>query len=770
MSIVFLRMDSATGDTPEPRTMELDESGVQNFLKSEQDGPAAYLFENGDLEVLIALLPATLPFTDLKTQHKNVTTNQTIPLRQAFARAHTESAAIRSIYATWRRLFNGVARLFEGSTILEPRIFFIGVPKDLWAETIRALEDRCVHPEIVALRRLFIGKSVHAEEVRRRIGVYAPHEAPVLITGPSGTGKEVVARLLHAFSRRTGPFHAVNTAAVAESLFEDELFGRVRGAFTGATTSRVGAILLAQNGTLFFDEIGDLPLRLQAKLLRVLQEREVMRLGDEKYLEFNARIVAATNRDLVQMVARGEFRADLYYRLRGFQIFTPPLSGADVEAHVRHGWSKVAKGVGMPARILRALCARHWSGNVRELQVFLDVLKAESGDCEPTPERLEKLLYEQDTGRPALVSTNTESNPGKRLRRLTSDFKELHDDYAAAGRAVEGLLVEWTAARSPRYEIETRTRSPGELANSLQLDRADCRLAEIPDLCRVRVVVESTDAVRDLARQLGCMLETEPRGATPSVRAGSPDAPADFGVVEKPDVLQDLHFGPTRCRVRVGDTPLATLGSDFSLLSEAARDVWVDVEFRTVFVDQWETVRDDRRVSPEDQQRFRQSLLELQVQADRIRATCREPAAREIYRSAADMRRELEMVERSLACVPGDTNLSVRAATLAGLLGDLDRVMRLVKPFSDEDRAAVLREIGIKICARHARSSRAYRDGLKLQKIAANLELPDDDPSDDGRSHYCVMSEINQSDVPMLGKAMSELRRMHVPRRRHHDA
>ncbi|HEY6098604.1 MAG TPA: sigma-54 dependent transcriptional regulator [Anaeromyxobacter sp.] len=224
-----------------------------------------------------------------------------------------------------------------------------------------------------------IGRSQAMARVFRLIETLQHSEATVLVTGESGTGKEVTARMIHAHSaRRNGPFVAVNAAALPGELLETELFGHVRGSFTGATKDRVGRFEAAADGTLFLDEVGDLPLHLQVKLLRVLQERTYERVGDGQPRRTNARIIAATHRDLRRAVAEGNFREDLYYRLRVFPIEIPPLRERreDIEPIARLLLSRVGARTGRALRfspdVLRVLLSHDWPGNVRELENALE--------------------------------------------------------------------------------------------------------------------------------------------------------------------------------------------------------------------------------------------------------------------------------------------------------------------------------------------------------------------------------------------------------------
>jgi formate hydrogenlyase transcriptional activator len=225
-----------------------------------------------------------------------------------------------------------------------------------------------------------IGSSLGLRRVWNAVQMVAPTDSAVLIQGETGTGKELIARAIHeGSSRNLGPFVKVNCAAMPAGLLESELFGHERGAFTGALTQTTGRFHLAHQGTLFLDEIGDLPLELQPKLLRVLQEQEFERLGSTRTIRVDVRVVAATNQDLAQMVQERRFRADLFYRLNVFPIALPPLRerAQDIPLLVRHFVNKFArrmnKGIGfIPSEVMELLQLHDWPGNVRELQNFIE--------------------------------------------------------------------------------------------------------------------------------------------------------------------------------------------------------------------------------------------------------------------------------------------------------------------------------------------------------------------------------------------------------------
>jgi transcriptional regulator with GAF, ATPase, and Fis domain len=224
-----------------------------------------------------------------------------------------------------------------------------------------------------------IARSQAMNRVLRLVQSLEHSEATVLITGESGTGKGLLAKAIHDHSpRRGGPFVAVNCAALPDALLETELFGHVRGAFTGAVRDRVGRFELAAGGTLFLDEVGDLPLHLQAKLLRALQERTFERVGESTPVAADVRIIAATHRDLRRATEERRFREDLFYRLRVFPIDIPPLRERreDVEPVARYLLARVSARSGRALRFspeaLRALLEHHWPGNVRELENALE--------------------------------------------------------------------------------------------------------------------------------------------------------------------------------------------------------------------------------------------------------------------------------------------------------------------------------------------------------------------------------------------------------------
>jgi transcriptional regulator with GAF, ATPase, and Fis domain len=275
---------------------------------------------------------------------------------------------------------SGVSRLFDERTLAVLSVFAaqaaLVVANALLVTELR-LETRTLQDRLAALQfGELVGASPVMQEIFKKVQKVAQADVGILVTGETGTGKELIAREIHARSPRAkGPFVSINCGAIPENLLESELFGHVRGAFTGAVASRPGKFHAADKGTLFLDEIGEMPTPLQVKILRALQERQVVRVGDTRPESVDIRIVAATNRDLPTEIKAGRFREDLYYRLNVIQIHLPPLRdrGDDVVAIARFLIARMApqfggrvKGLSMPA--MSAIRKHRWPGNIRELE------------------------------------------------------------------------------------------------------------------------------------------------------------------------------------------------------------------------------------------------------------------------------------------------------------------------------------------------------------------------------------------------------------------
>jgi two-component system response regulator AtoC len=274
-----------------------------------------------------------------------------------------------------------------------------------------------------------LGQSPAMAEVSDLVARAARSNATILLRGESGTGKEVAARAVHALSARNkGPFIALHCASLPDTLLESELFGHEKGAFTGAATRKPGRIELAHGGTLFLDEIGDVPLSTQVKLLRVLQERELERIGGTVPIKVDARFVAATHRDLEALVAKGQFREDLFFRLNVVPVFVPPLRErpGDTALLARHFFDEIARanertGLELSEDAVSALAALAWPGNVRQLQNFIERLIVLSDGPTITSVDVEREIARETPGR---VSVTPSSASATGVTSLESQVRE----------------------------------------------------------------------------------------------------------------------------------------------------------------------------------------------------------------------------------------------------------------------------------------------------------------------------------------------------------
>ncbi len=300
-----------------------------------------------------------------------------------------ESSMSNAVEAMKRGAYDYITKPFDLDA-LDAIILKAQKASEVTEEVYRLKSELKEHYQV---ERTIIGKSGAMQEVYKVLGKVAPSDVTVLVTGESGTGKELVARAIHYNSRRLGkPFLALNCAAIPRELLESELFGFEKGAFTGATERKIGKFEQANGGTLFLDEIGDMPLELQAKLLRVLQEREVTRTGGNTTIHVDVRIVAATNQDLKEKVRAKEFREDLFYRLNVVPIELPPLRDRreDIPLLVEFFLQRTREEMGSATQgcteEAMALLRRHsWPGNVRELENALQRAALLSPDLLLTP-------------------------------------------------------------------------------------------------------------------------------------------------------------------------------------------------------------------------------------------------------------------------------------------------------------------------------------------------------------------------------------------------
>lgn len=297
-------------------------------------------------------------------------------------------------------------------------------------EDIRAARSKTDHSDPRPCGHTLIGCSQDTHNVRRLIEQVAASMATVLITGESGTGKEVVARQIHEQSGREGPFVAVNCGAIPEHLLESELFGHERGAFTGAVAARAGRFEQAQGGTFFLDEIGDMPTAMQVKLLRVLEERVIERVGGTKSIPVDVRLIAATHRDLPTSIESGKFREDLYYRLSVFPIEIAPLRERpdDIAPLVEEFIQRITTDRSVALRVsdeaMQVLCDYDWSGNVRELSNLIERLMVIKPNGIVEAADLPWPIVEPATS-PQIIAANLERASGREFATLPSGGLDL---------------------------------------------------------------------------------------------------------------------------------------------------------------------------------------------------------------------------------------------------------------------------------------------------------------------------------------------------------
>ena len=390
-----------------------------------------------------------------------------------------------------------VDRLFGPETSFKEDVSFLSVLATLISQFIalhQAIarkekrlveENRSLKAELHGRfnRHYIIGQSRPMQEVFATIEKVAPSRATALLLGESGTGKELVARAIHEASpRRNKNFIKINCAALPENLLESELFGHEKGAFTGAAASRAGRFELADGGTLFLDEIGELPLSLQAKLLRVLQERQFERLGGTRTLEVDVRIIAATNVNLEDAVARGAFRNDLYYRLNVLPFHLPPLRErkSDIPILLNHflraSIERNDKEVELSQEALDVLMHYNWPGNVRELQNLIERLVILTDRSILYPSDLPKeignpLTKETTSTSPARISDSLQGHDSNVSRSSQSALHSLEDLERAE---IKAALVRngWVQARAAR-DLGLTQRQIGYRIKKFNLDRPE---------------------------------------------------------------------------------------------------------------------------------------------------------------------------------------------------------------------------------------------------------------------------------------------------------
>lgn len=346
------------------------------------------------------------------------------------------------------------------------------VNEDLLQTIKNAIQTRELFAENRALRRELgrhynfaeiIGTSERLQAVFRVVQKVADTSASVLISGESGTGKELIARAIHFNSRRAAkPFLAVNCGALPESLLESELFGHTKGAFTGAIADKKGLFRSAEGGTLFLDEIGEMPLALQVKLLRALQEHEVTPLGSSLPVKFDARIIAATNKNLETETAENRFREDLFYRLNVIEISLPPLRERreDVAPLARHFAAKTARAQNAPekqftAEALNALANYRWHGNIRELENAVErafILSGDEIDLESLPPKIRAFAYNAENRTETSDSENSSPTLEEIERRYIREIMNSVADDKTQAAQILGIDLSTLYRKLKRFE------------------------------------------------------------------------------------------------------------------------------------------------------------------------------------------------------------------------------------------------------------------------------------------------------------------------------
>jgi formate hydrogenlyase transcriptional activator len=406
-----MRCDGVVVSLPEPETNQLrmcvvDFPESKGFAREENrvaiDGtsPFARVFQTGQ--------PVNLSSSDLARHAPPLSVPTAEGLTALCLLPLASQTGVRGVLGLGRR---------QGAGFDQDDIDFLGqvagqvaiaIENAIAYTQVSDLKDRLVQEKLYLESEIrtelnfeeIVGKSAALRQVLKQVEMVAPTDSTVLIYGETGTGKELIARAVHNLSaRRPNSFVKLNCAAIPTGLLESELFGHEKGAFTGAIAQRIGRFELAHSGSVFLDEVGDIPLELQSKLLRVLQEREFERLGSSRTLRTDARLIAATNRNLTAMVEENRFRSDLFYRLNVFPIHVPPLRERpeDIPLLIRHFVQQFSRRMQrnietIPSDAMNAMAAYYWPGNIRELQNVIEraviisegpVLKVPIADLQP---------------------------------------------------------------------------------------------------------------------------------------------------------------------------------------------------------------------------------------------------------------------------------------------------------------------------------------------------------------------------------------------------
>ena len=453
--------------SPENILIVEDEDLMRSILRQLAEGEGYRTFTANSAETALEIFSTNridLTMTDIKMAGRD-------GLHLLDQIKSTDAEAIVILMTAFSSVDTAVAALRKGAYDYITKPF---VNEDLLQTIRNALTNRRLFQENRTLRRELkrqktatelIGESDALRDVFELIEKVASSSASVLVQGESGTGKELVARAIHAESERSDqPFLAVNCGALSESLLESELFGHLKGSFTGAVADKAGLFRSASGGTLFLDEIGEMPSSLQVKLLRALQEREVTPVGSSTAIPFDARIIAATNRRLETEVAEGRFREDLYYRLIVVEIDVPPLRvrSGDIELLVKHFIARSARTRGEIERhvspsAMDVLRRYPWPGNVRELEHVIEramILSTDVIDVDSLSEKFDGAASEaKPDGRDHLTLDDME-------RKYVLEVMASVDDDKAVAAKILGIDLSTLYRKLKRYEIGQLTSMP----------------------------------------------------------------------------------------------------------------------------------------------------------------------------------------------------------------------------------------------------------------------------------------------------------------------
>ncbi|MCR9096661.1 MAG: sigma 54-interacting transcriptional regulator [bacterium] len=596
-------------------------------------------------------------------------------------------------------------------------------------------------------RETFKGKSPAAQKVRRLIEVAANArefaDVPVLILGPTGAGKEVVAKAIHHLGRGAagGRFVDVNCAAIAPDMFEAELFGVAPDAATGVA-ARVGLWELAskERGTLLLDEVGELSLPHQAKILRALEEGTVRRIGGRENIPVSARMIASTNRELFAMARHREFRDDLAQRLARVVIRVPGLAERrdDIEAHAQEIWrEKVTQqpDARLSSEIISILSAHSWPGSVRELQGLLETTYAlRYGDLSPDADA----LYEawEIRGDSPLPGANTRSVSdagisGERRSQHEAQhsldneirrFNRIRPRYERFAGVLERILEAGVRDHAPLSLIETRAKSVARVAEILQ--RSGDLVEALPDLCGGRVVVHTREQATRIVHFIERYFEVESKS------------------IDQSDVAAQVlgsGYHPVRLVVSLDETRAKAAESVLGVkVPNEVCGLEAEIEVRTVLEDAWANVNHEmgRDVPLPLPERWRQELDELSrvlqavdVSFSRLRAGFR--TYRTTYPAQLTLEetlREIDILDKVLEYDP-DPSVAVRLAKLAISIEDWDRAIETLESHAEAGYQPALRDMGVAICQKHRlepESAAHQRGQALLTRAAADVHADPD--------------------------------------------